>query len=808
MSRIIVSPVKPTEDDMAVWIDAGRHTGRLMTRLMGDGDPISIDLTDDGLTIIVPLPRTAVRNTAPTDGATPSPSVPKDAHEGTIGDRATLISAFKRSSGTISTGRACRPWDDRKRVHAMKRIKGIIIRTLAILAGFWLADLAAARIQAGIAAGRTAQQIMDDMTTMLRHPLMLGFDRASLLCGLAGAVAVGLFLLYRWSMGQRNWRDGEEYGSARWSKPEEMAPYTDGDISENLQMTRTEGLSLDTRATRRNLNTTVLGGSGSGKTATHVIPNILKANMDYACTDPKGELYGITHETLRRQGYEVRRLDLVDLTCETKFNPMQYIDPTKPDVSIMRLVTNIMDNTSGTVRKEHRTDDFWTKSERSLLTALIAFVHYLPDDILECLDIGAGQTLNAVADLRDLLEASEQDETKESPVDAVARTATEIYEEARAEWEREDADHEDPDLREAWRLAQGLCFAARQYRPFTQGAGETKKSIIISLSVRLAPLTVGPVREILSGDDIGIDRIGSYRDEHAGGYRHPAGKIAIFLVLLVAGGAMGLSGPLMIVGGLAIVYGVVRVHGLSLLSWTWIWMRWRARLKDGTNRWAYSPLAAGRPLGVFGLYGHAEDRAQAIEGRDVEVIGTPFMGACYLWDPDKRQATATLTAHVEEWTMSSDESKASRAMALNTMLKDLSETDGFVELKETSFVLPGPTPPEPAYLRDEPTPQWARDDLADLWRMPDILTPLQNVNYISASVSADRLAGVNRHAKTERTSVGIALGELVKRTMAPDLLDCGPTRQHPLVRCGRPALSDPHGRGSRACGRSRPRRQG
>ena len=96
MNRIIVSPVQPTEDDMAVWIDADRHTGRLMTRLMGDGNPISIDLTGDGLTIIAPLPRTTVRNTAPTDGATPSPSVPKDAQEGPIGDRATLISAFKR----------------------------------------------------------------------------------------------------------------------------------------------------------------------------------------------------------------------------------------------------------------------------------------------------------------------------------------------------------------------------------------------------------------------------------------------------------------------------------------------------------------------------------------------------------------------------------------------------------------------------------------------------------------------------------------------------------------------------------------
>ena len=176
-------------------------------------------------------------------------------------------------------------------------------------------------------------------------------------------------------------------------------------------------------------------------------------------------------------GYTVKQLDLVDLTSETRFNPMRYIDPDKPDVAIMRLVTNIMDNTNGSTPKEHQTDDFWTKSERSLLTAITAFVYYLPDDILkDCLRIDAGQTLNAVADMRDLLEASEQDETKESQVDAVARTATEIYEETRAEWEREDADHDDPDLREAWRLAQGLKFAARQYRPFTQARERPRRA--------------------------------------------------------------------------------------------------------------------------------------------------------------------------------------------------------------------------------------------------------------------------------------------------------------------------------------------
>lgn len=414
----------------------------------------------------------------------------------------------------------------------MKRIGGAVIGLLTTLMGFWVADLAAARIQAGVAAGDDPATIMDGMTTMLRHPFDLGFDRTSLLCGLGGAAAVALLHLYRWSMGRRNWRDGEEYGSARWAGADEIAPYTDADRRYNLQMTLTEGLSLDAQATRRNLNVTVIGGSGSGKTATHVIPNIMKASMNYACTDPKGELYARTAEHLTAEGYTVRQLDLVDLDNGTRFNPMSYIDPAKPDVAIMRLVTNIMDNTNGSTPRERQTDDFWTKSERSLLTALVAFVYYLPGDILrDCLNIDSGQTLNAVADLRDLLQASEQDETRESQVDALAKTATQIYEETRREWEGGDADQNDPDMREAWRLAQGLQFAARQYKPYTQGAGETKKGIIISLGVRLAPLTVGPVREILSGDDLAIDEIGGYSDEREGGYRHPNGKVAIFLAL-------------------------------------------------------------------------------------------------------------------------------------------------------------------------------------------------------------------------------------------------------------------------------------
>ena len=255
------------------------------------------------------------------------------------------------------------------------------------------------------------------------------------------------------------------------------------------------------------------------------------------------------------------------------------------------------------------------------------------------------------------------------------------------------------------------------------------------------------------------------------------------LAVVLIGAVMGLNWPVMVSGALVMTYGLGRYQGLSWMAWTWIWWRWRKRLRTGENRWAYSPLAAGRPLGVLGLWGRTEDRAQAVEGRSAEVIGTPFDGACYLWDPDKRQATATLTANVEEWMFASNTRKRSRAMALNNMLKNLSETPGAVELKETSFVLPGPTPPMPEYASSPDTPQWTREDLADLWTIPDILTPLQNVNYISVSVAADKIVGEARKSRTERAAVGIALGGLVKQTIGPDLLACG-ARERSVHWCG------------------------
>lgn len=253
--------------------------------------------------------------------------------------------------------------------------------------------------------------------------------------------------------------------------------------------------------------------------------------MSYACTDPKGELYDRTHEALERKGYDVCKLDLVNLTADTRFNPLDYIDPDKPDVSIMRLVTNIMDNTNGTQTRENSGDGFWDKAERSLLTALIALVYYVPGRIMsETIGVTSGCTLNAVADLAGKMEASEEDESKTSVVDELVERCTELFELKKREWDEHPELHDDPATREEWMCAQGLRFAATQYRPFTQGAGETKKSIIISLGVRLAPIQVGPVREILAYDTIGIDDIGAYEDEDEGCAR-PKPRKAVFLAL-------------------------------------------------------------------------------------------------------------------------------------------------------------------------------------------------------------------------------------------------------------------------------------
>lgn len=326
----------------------------------------------------------------------------------------------------------------------------------------------------------------------LASPWPPSMERADLMAGLAGLAVFALGALYVIS-NRHNYRYGEEHGSAHWAGEHDMRPYTDHDPARNLQMTATEGLALDTRATGRNLNVCVAGGSGSGKTRGYVLPNLARANMSYAVTDPKGEIYRSMREPLEKKGYRIKALNLVDLGRSAHFNPMAYINPATSEQNILELVDNLIDNTANP--NSAKGESFWDESMRTLLRALVGWEYYTSDS----------PTLNGVVELLGMMEASEEDETKKSPVDAMMQSAREILREIH---QGQDLGFESYDPGQLTRLEDGVAFAAAQYRKYEQGAGETKKSIIISLGVRLAPLQVSQVRGILADDQIDLHAVG------------------------------------------------------------------------------------------------------------------------------------------------------------------------------------------------------------------------------------------------------------------------------------------------------------
>lgn len=366
-----------------------------------------------------------------------------------------------------------------------------IMLLIGSLIVFLLGCAAGRGYRTGVAEGKDPVNALSNAVSAIGNILPISYQKTDMLVGLAAVFALMLGVLYHWT-NQHKYRTGEEHGSAHWAKPADMAPFTDADPKKNLQFTQTEGISLDTRASQRNTNVCVVGGSGSGKTRSYVLPNLRNANMSYAITDPKGEIHQEVAQELASKGYQVHALNLVDLQASDRFNPMAYIDPASPEPAILRMVENIVTNTDG----ENKPDAFWDKAERALLNALCAWVYFMYDD----------PDLTKVVDMVGNMEASEADENHMSIIDATMASANELLDEytnQRAEWIDEDMDTDELD-----RIMQGLRFCVSQYRTYQQGAGETKKSIIISLGVRLAPLQVSEIRKLLSGDTMQLDTVG------------------------------------------------------------------------------------------------------------------------------------------------------------------------------------------------------------------------------------------------------------------------------------------------------------
>ena len=367
----------------------------------------------------------------------------------------------------------------------------VVVGVLCVLA--WaIGDKISYQVRAIVRGGGTAGDVLDGFWKDLPVLTHFSFDGPDVLAGVIAAASVLLAVVYR--IGARtNIRAHQEHGSARWGGPRDIRPMVDPDPAQNLLLTRTERLSLDTRATRRNLNALVVGASGTGKTSRFVVPNLLQASTSYVVTDPGGRVKAATEGRLRANGYEIRTLDLVNPAAHgDSFNPFAHIDAGNAEVELLILVDALMANTAPMPGALH--DALSDNAERALLAALCAQA-YASDP--------HGASLGAVADLLARLDAADGDGG--ALFDGGAHPVP-----GGPEWLLDDET--------AVRREQIREFARSQYAAYSQGPDSTRLAVRASLGSRLAPLRIVSIRRALSSDTIGTELIGQR-------------KTAVFLVV-------------------------------------------------------------------------------------------------------------------------------------------------------------------------------------------------------------------------------------------------------------------------------------
>lgn len=322
--------------------------------------------------------------------------------------------------------------------------------------------------------------------------LQPSFNWRDMLTGIVAAVILKL-LVWQKQSDAKKLRKGIEYGSARWGNAEDIKPYMLEDPWMNIPLTATEALTMESRPKQpkyaRNKNIVVIGGSGSGKTRFFVKPSVMQMNCSMVITDPKGTLIEECGKMLAKgppkkdkngnimkdksgkvvhEPYVIKVLNTINFSKSLHYNPFAYI---RSEKDILKLVTTIIVNTKG--EGEKASEDFWVKAEKLLYTALIAFIWYEGDE--------EEKNLNTLLDLLNESETREEDETYQNPVDMMFQ-----------ELEERDPQH----------------FAVRQYKKYKMAAGKTAKSILISCGARLAPFDIAELREIMSYDEMELDKIG------------------------------------------------------------------------------------------------------------------------------------------------------------------------------------------------------------------------------------------------------------------------------------------------------------
>ena len=351
-------------------------------------------------------------------------------------------------------------------------IKKLLILNLPYLLFVWLFDKVGAAVRLSLGADASAKLLhLGDGFTAAFSSIAPSFHPVDLLIGIAGAVIVRL-IIYVKGKNAKKYRKGMEYGSARWGTAEDIKPYTDPVFENNIPLTQTERLTMNSRPKQpkyaRNKNILVIGGSGSGKTRFFVKPSLMQMHSSYVVTDPKGTVLIECGKLLQRGGYRIKVLNTINFKKSMKYNPFAYL---RSEKDILKLVNTIIANTKGDGEKSG--EDFWVKAEKLYYTALIGYIWYeAPDE---------EKNFTTLLEMINASEAREDDEDFQNPVDLMFERL-----------EEKDPEH----------------FAVKQYKKYKLAAGKTAKSILISCGARLAPFDIKELRELMETDEMELDTIG------------------------------------------------------------------------------------------------------------------------------------------------------------------------------------------------------------------------------------------------------------------------------------------------------------
>lgn len=361
----------------------------------------------------------------------------------------------------------------------LKDIKGLfkvqdkakfLKQNIPYLAFFYVGNIFSHHVRAytgGDVIDKTFQGILE-LNTMSFIPSIHPSD---ILMGV-GVAAIIKFIVYTKGKNAKKFRQGKEYGSARWGTAKDIEPYVDEKFQNNILLTQTERLTMNGRPANpkyaRNKNVLVIGGSGSGKTRFYVKPNLMQMHSSYCVTDPKGTIVIECGKMLEDNGYEIKILNTINFKKSMKYNPFAYL---RSEKDILKLVQTIIANTKG--EGEKAGEDFWVKAEKLYYTALIGYIFY-----------EAPREEKNFATLLDMIDASEvreDDETYMNPIDR---------------------------LFEALEKKEPTHFAVKQYKKYKLAAGKTAKSILISCGARLAPFDIQELRDLMSEDELELDTLG------------------------------------------------------------------------------------------------------------------------------------------------------------------------------------------------------------------------------------------------------------------------------------------------------------